>query len=615
MCGIVGIVAATNINVTAQVLSAIKKLEYRGYDSAGIAAWQLQDGLRCLKIAGKVDDLIAQEQRHPLMGNIAIAHTRWATHGEPTDYNAHPHISHDKIALVHNGIIENYDELKAELLAKKYIFLSDTDSETIVHLIHYYCVEGNSFLVAVHKAVARLQGSFALAIINSDEPDKIIVVRHDSPLVIGLGEGMNFISSDTVSLLELTSNFIYLEEGDIAIVDKDKIAIFDASLSPVERPVKLSRLTSEAVEKGGYDHFMLKEIYEQPQALKETLHFLLDESAVLQDLVAACSTRAGLPGAASIKQVQIIACGSSYHASVVGRYWCESLPGIPCSTEIASEFRYRDVAVAADTLFVAISQSGETADTLAALRWAKEQPYLARLAICNIAESSLAREADYALVTHAGVEVGVAATKTFTAQLLALFLLFLHLAKAKKLTPEQYKEYIRQLKQLPIFAEQILLLAPQIHAIARRLATKEHVFYLARNVNYPIALEGALKLKEISYLHAEAHPAGELKHGPLALVDNGTPVIVLAPHDKLWDKINSSIEMVTARGAELIVFSDNEVKDFDQKVTVVKMPRIISALTPILYILPLQLLAYYVALLRGTNVDQPRNLAKSVTVE
>lgn len=620
MCGIVGIVTEENIDVTTQVLHSLKKLEYRGYDSAGIAAWNQQHGLRCLKIAGKVGDLIAQEKKHPLSGNIAIAHTRWATHGEPRDYNAHPHLSHHKIALVHNGIIENYDELKTELLTAGYTFSSDTDSEVITHLIYCYYIQDGDFLAAVHKAINKLQGSFALAIINSDVPNTIIAVRHDSPLVIGVGTkngtkdlpaSANFISSDVVSLLELTNNFIYLEEGDIAVVTKDKIEIFDAVLTPVTRPQKISKLTPEATAKGGYDHFMLKEIYEQPQALKETLHILLDVDDA--DTV----WRSIKELTPQIKQVQIVACGSSYHASIVGRYWCESIAHVPCSTETASEFRYRDVAIADGTLFIAISQSGETADTLAALRWAKDQPYVARLAICNVAESSLARAADYALVTHAGLEVGVAATKTFTAQLLALFVLFLNLAKEKYLTTEQYKDYTHQLKQLPIFAEQTLLLDPTLQKIAQQLATKEHVFYLARNANYPIALEGALKLKEISYLHAEAHPAGELKHGPLALVDSNTPVIVLAPHDKLWDKINANMQVVATRGGELIVLSDSETNAFDknQKIVLIKMPKIIPILAPILYILPLQLLAYNVAILRGTNVDQPRNLAKSVTVE
>jgi len=605
MCGIVGIIAKQNVNVVAQVLSCIKKLEYRGYDSAGIAALHQQSGLKCLKIAGKVNDLITLEQQQPLSGNIAIAHTRWATHGEPSNNNAHPHISHHKIALVHNGIVENYEDLKTELLADGYTFTSETDTEVVAHLLYKNFTHESNFLIAVHKTISRLQGSFAVAIINSDEPDKIIVVRRGSPLLIGLGENINFISSDTLSLLEFTNRFIYLEEGDIATVASDKITLYNEALQPITRQPKTSKLISgTTIEKNGYAHYMLKEIYEQPQTIKDTLHISLENA--LHDIEQI---------APKVKRVQIVACGSSYHAGMVAHYWCETLAKIPCHVEIASEFRYRDVVVEDNTLFITISQSGETADTLAALRWAKEQSYLNCLAICNKDESSLVRESDLSLMTHAGVEVGVASTKAVTAQLIALFLLLLTLAKAKNLTSTQYHEYIHQLKMLPIFAEQTLLLDHIIQNMAQKIVTKEHAFYLGRNINYPIALEGALKLKEISYFHAEAYPAGELKHGPLALIDDKTPVVVLAPQDKLWDKINSNMQEIITRGGELIVLTDNHTQVFPPQINTIKMPKTIPLLTPILYLLPLQLLAYYVAAARGTDIDQPRNLAKSVTVE
>lgn len=736
MCGIVGIVAAKETNVIEQTLQCIEKLEYRGYDSAGIATLSqhdslpLQERIQCIKVAGKVDDLIAQEKLHPLHGHIAIAHTRWATHGEPTNYNAHPHLSHNKIALVHNGIIENYDSLKADLLEEGYIFNSETDTEVIVHLMYrvYTHQRQKNFLTAIHQATSHLQGSFALAIINGDTPNQIFAVRHDSPLVIGLGANANYISSDTASLLELTKNFIYLEEGDIAVIEKDHVAIFDAALNqlnPAARPIKISQLTSEAAAKNGYSHYMLKEIYEQPQAIRNTLRAFLntefDSNAKNLDINLGANLAINLNKHASsnnydhdlihnhlhtwhadlkqllaiktVKQLQIVACGSSYHAGLVGQYWCESIAGLPCRVEIASEFRYRDVAIAPGTLFITISQSGETADTLAALRWAKEQPYVACLTICNVPESSLVRESNLALMTCAGIEVGVATTKAFTTQLVVLFTLFLELSQidtavttaplaeavatkttaattkaaiatqpsssattlCPTITPEEYKNYLHHLKLLPVFAEQILLLDETIKKTATRLQVKEHAFYLGRNTNYPIALEGALKLKEISYLHAEAYPAGELKHGPLALIDSNMPVIVLAPHDKLWDKISANMQAIMARNGELIVFSDHDELTYttsdteivatetaikattatidtktaanakatantktiitSNKLTFIKMPKIHPLLAPILYVIPLQLLAYHVAVLRTTDVDQPRNLAKSVTVE
>ena len=611
MCGIIGIIAEQQTNVVVDALRSLKKLEYRGYDSAGIAAYNEQKGLQYLKAVGKVDDLIAKERQYSLSGNIVIAHTRWATHGEPTDYNAHPHVSHNQIAVVHNGIVENYAELKRQLLGDSYQFNSDTDTEVVAHAIHSCYRHNNDFLSAVHQTIQRLHGSFALVIFNSLDPNKLIAVRHGSPLVIGLGKGTNYFSSDAMSLLEFTNEFIYLEEGDICIVDKDTVTIFDEKLKRVERESKQSRLMADAAEKGEYVHYMLKEIYEQPQAIKNTLQSSMLELATY---VSKINNK--------INQLRIIACGSSYHAALVARYWCESLLGISCDVDIGSEFRYRDVPVALGTLFVTISQSGETADTLAALRLAKKQSYLGYLTICNVPESSLARESDFAFMTHAGVEIGVATTKAFTAQLVNLFLLVLLIGKEKKLLGDEYTEYMQDLRQLPVFAEQVLNFADSIRALAERLYTKNSIFYLGRAFMYPIALEGALKLKEISYMHAEAYPGGELKHGPLALIDSSTPVIVVAPHDKLWDKISANMHEVAARGGELIVFTDIDSEDEELwlrsngiRVTVIKMPKVVAMLAPIIYVIALQLLSYHMAVFRGTNVDQPRNLAKSVTVE
>lgn len=611
MCGIIGIIAEQQTNVVVDALRSLKKLEYRGYDSAGIAAYNEQKGLQYLKAVGKVDDLIAKERQYSLSGNIVIAHTRWATHGEPTDYNAHPHVSHNQIAVVHNGIVENYAELKRQLLGDSYQFNSDTDTEVVAHAIHSCYRHNNDFLSAVHQTIQRLHGSFALVIFNSLDPNKLIAVRHGSPLVIGLGKGTNYFSSDAMSLLEFTNEFIYLEEGDICIVDKDTVTIFDEKLKRVERESKQSRLMADAAEKGEYVHYMLKEIYEQPQAIKNTLQSSMLELATY---VSKINNK--------INQLRIIACGSSYHAALVARYWCESLLGISCDVDIGSEFRYRDVPVAPGTLFVTISQSGETADTLAALRLAKKQSYLGYLTICNVPESSLARESDFAFMTHAGVEIGVATTKAFTAQLVNLFLLVLLIGKEKKLLGDEYTEYMQDLRQLPVFAEQVLNFADSIRALAERLYTKNSIFYLGRAFMYPIALEGALKLKEISYMHAEAYPGGELKHGPLALIDSSTPVIVVAPHDKLWDKISANMHEVAARGGELIVFTDIDSEDEELwlrsngiRVTVIKMPKVVAMLAPIIYVIALQLLSYHMAVFRGTNVDQPRNLAKSVTVE
>lgn len=613
MCGIVGIITEQQKNVVTPALLSLKKLEYRGYDSAGIAAFDKQHGLQYLKVVGKVDDLIAKEKNYPLSGHIVIAHTRWATHGEPTDYNAHPHISHNQIAVVHNGIIENYAELKQKLLEAGYKFESDTDTEVIAHTIYNYCQQNNDFLKAVYKTVNDLQGSFALVIFNNMEPDKLIAVRHGSPLVIGLGQGTNYFASDTISLLEFTNEFIYLEEGDISIVDKDTVTIFDDKLQLITREARKSKLNVNVAQKGEYAHYMLKEIYEQPQAIKDTLGSSLVE---LNTYINKISNK--------INKIQIVACGSSYHAALVGSYWCESLIGIACDVDIGSEFRYRETPVYEGTLFITISQSGETADTLAALRLAKTQAYAGYLTICNVPESSLARESEMAFMTQAGVEIGVATTKAFTTQLINLFILILLLGKEKKSLVGNYDEYINNLRQLPLFAEQVLQLDDEIKKLAERFVTKEHAFYLGRGTAYPIALEGALKLKEISYLHAEAYPAGELKHGPLALVDSSTPVVVLAPQDKLWDKINANMHEVAARGGELIVFTDADcgrengrsfVSDTKANVAVIKMPKVTGILAPIVYVIALQLLAYHVAILRGTNVDQPRNLAKSVTVE
>ncbi len=612
MCGIVG--AISERNIATILIECLKRLEYRGYDSAGIATINNQNHLKCLRSVGKIANLATSLKNNQLLGYTGIAHTRWATHGAPTTYNAHPHVSNDSIALVHNGIIENYEALREDLINKGVEFKSDTDTEVIAHLIYEHSQQGDDFLTAVHKTTKKLSGAYALAIINTKEPDKIIAVRSGSPVVIGRGINENFLASDTIALLPVTNNFIYLEEGDIAVITRADIKLYNAKLKPVKRQTKSSEMSVDNLEKGNFRHFMQKEIFEQPRALADTIQERLLPNEVPAEIFGNNAKKIF----AKVKKIQITACGSSFHAAVTGKYWVEELTGIPCQVEIASEFRYRQTVIEPNTMFVTISQSGETADTLAALRKAKKLPFITTLTICNVPESSLVRESALAFITRAGVEVGVATTKAFTAQLTALLMLALSLSTYQNQKPglKTIQSIIKQLKHLPLLVEQVLTLDDKIGELARLLESSHSAFYLARGINYPIALEGALKIKEISYIHAEAYPAGELKHGALALIDQGTPVIVIAPSNNLYEKLYSNLQEVRARGGEIIIFSDKQLSSKNQpNWHVCPMPKIAAEITPIVYTIPLQLLAYHVALIKGTDIDQPRNLAKSVTVE
>ncbi|MGB5234544.1 MAG: glutamine--fructose-6-phosphate transaminase (isomerizing), partial [Candidatus Macondimonas sp.] len=547
---------------------------------------------------------------------LGLAHTRWATHGAPSERNAHPHIAADRVAVVHNGIIENHAELRAELraelLARGDPLESDTDTELIAHLIHHALDDSVDLLTAVRSCLAHLRGAYAIAVIDRAAPDRLVVARSGSPLVIGVGIGEHFVASDSAALLPVTQQFRYLEEGDVAEIWHSGVRVLDRSGQPVERPLLRSRLADETFDRGAYRHFMLKEIHEQPRVLAETLEGRLTADRVLPEMFG--------PDAetlfSQVRAVHLVACGTSYHAALVARYWIEALTGIPATAEIASEFRYRQPAVPADTLLVTLSQSGETADTLAALRASRERPYLSRLAICNVPESSLVRESDRVLMTRAGVEVGVASTKAFTTQLVALMLLTLCIGQAQSLAPEEVARIVTDLRSLPQQVERVLVLEPAVAALAPRLVHRDHALFLGRGVEYPIALEGALKLKEISYIHAEGYAAGELKHGPLALVSEDMPVVALAPHNALLEKLLSNLQEVRARGGELLVFTGEGVGLPDEEgVAVLSLPVPLSALSPVVFTVPLQLLAYHVAVLKGTDVDRPRNLAKSVTVE
>lgn len=609
MCGIVG--AVSERNVVPILMDGLKRLEYRGYDSAGIAI-HTEKQIHRLRKQGKVHELDAATQQDALIGCAGIAHTRWATHGKPSEQNAHPHMSHNTLAVVHNGIIENYLELKDELQAKGYEFTSETDTEVAVHLIHYELQRNKDFLVAVQKATKKLQGAFALGIIHSTEPERLIAVRFGSPLVIGLGEDENFMASDPLALIPVTHRFIYLEDGDIADIHCKKIKIYDANGKDVKRKIHVSDLKADTIDKGDYRHFMLKEIFEQPEAVQQTLSERISRQQVLDQAFGVNATELF----DRIKRVQIVACGTSYHAGLVGRYWLEGLAAIPAQAEIASEFRYRNKVVEPGTLFVTLSQSGETADTLAALRQAKELGYESTLAICNVPQSSLVRESDFVLMTRAGAEIGVASTKAFTTQLTALMLLTLVLGKRHKLDKKAETRMVNDLLELPAHLQEALELNDEIKTLSARFSDKDHALFLGRGIQFPIAMEGALKLKEISYIHAEAYPAGELKHGPLALVDKNMPVITVAPNDELLEKLKSNLQEVRARGGELIVFADEKAKlKNGSGITIIHMPAVSKELAPILYTIPLQLLAYHIAVLKGTDVDQPRNLAKSVTVE
>lgn len=610
MCGIVGAIA--NENVSAILLSGLKRLEYRGYDSAGIAVLDQQHTIQRARAKGKVKDLEDLLSKQELIGNIGIAHTRWATHGEPTENNAHPHVSSDRIALVHNGIIENFEDLQEQLVKLGYEFYSETDTELIAHLIHHHLKSSQSLLEAVRVATHELRGAYALGVLDRENPNYLIAVRSGSPLVIGLGEHGRYLASDHVALLSLTNQFIYLQEGDIAEISMQDITIIDGQGNRLKRERFTASGHQDAADKGHFRHYMLKEIYEQPEAIMATMAGRIarfsEIETIFGDMAPELLQRS--------KHVHIIACGTSYHAGLVAKYWFEALAGIHAIVEVASEYRYRQVVVPEDTLFITISQSGETADTLAALNKAKALNYLGRLAICNVENSSLIREAELCLLTRAGTEIGVASTKAFTTQLVALLMLTIATAKQQGADGERLKSTLYDLQCLPKLTHQAIALNDSILKLAEQFVNKNHALFLGRGIQYPIACEGALKLKEISYIHAEAYPAGELKHGPLALVDNEMPVIAVAPNDELLEKLKNNLHEVRARGGELYVFADEQIHlPMTDGITVIPMPSMANSIAPIIYTIPLQLLAYHVAVLKGTDVDQPRNLAKSVTVE
>jgi glucosamine--fructose-6-phosphate aminotransferase (isomerizing) len=607
MCGIVGISAQRPI--VRHLIEGLQALEYRGYDSAGIAMLTPK-GIERLRAKGKVRDLGALQKESGLDGISGIAHTRWATHGVPSELNAHPHAS-GQVSVVHNGIIENHAELRAELVADGFVFDSQTDTEVIAHLLEREQQRGAALFDAVRTTVARLHGAYAIVAISAREPGTLAGARLGSPLVVGYGEGENYFGSDVHALIPLTRRFSYLEEGDVAEITRTSVRIVDGSGQPVERPVKTSSFNADAAQKGDYPHYMLKEIHEQPQSVADTLEGRIAGGRILTQIF-------GVDAAELLERteaVHIIACGTSYHAGLVARYWIEQLAGVPCSAEIASEYRYREPVVKAGTLYVTISQSGETADTLAALKLAGQRDYLARMAICNVPESSIVREASMVLMTRAGPEIGVASTKAFTTQLVALALFALELARAKGLDAARYADGVRQLEHLPALIGEALKLDAQVQVLAGEFADKHHALFLGRGTHWPVAMEGALKLKEISYIHAEAYAAGELKHGPLALVDHDMPVIAVAPNDALLDKLKSNMEEVRARGGELYLFADETVAHGMTGRHVVSLPAAGIIAAPVVSTIPLQLLAYHIAVRRGTDVDQPRNLAKSVTVE
>ena len=612
MCGIVGAIAQRP--VVEILLEGLRRLEYRGYDSAGVAVIRESGDLLRTRAVGKVAALSQKLAEEPIDGKLGIAHTRWATHGVPAERNAHPHFSGEWVGLVHNGIIENHADLRKRLQQDGYRFDSDTDTEVVAHLIETYRRHGKSMLDAVMESRTELHGAYALAVISPDEPETLIVARQGSPLVIGLGIGENFIGSDIQAMLPVTSRFIYLENGDVAKITRYQVDIYDARGEQVTRPVKESSSTMFSAELGEYRHFMLKEIFEQPQSVAATL-----EGRLAGDHVLPClhGVKDSMERLAQVEEIQIIACGTSYHAGLVGRYWIEANTDIPCHVEVASEYRYRRQPPRKNMLFVTISQSGETADTLAALEKIKESNgAVATLTICNVPESSLTRESDMALMTVAGPEIGVASTKAFTTQLVALQVLMALLMQAKGADKAKVTQIVEDLRKLPALVEQALDLNANIEAMAEHFLEKHHSLFLGRGELYPIAMEGALKLKEISYIHAEAYPAGELKHGPLALVDSEMPIVTVAPNTGLLEKLKSNLEEVRSRGGELYVFADREaeIQPLDN-LHVLEMPHVPDLLAPIVYTIPLQLLSYHVAVLKGTDVDKPRNLAKSVTVE
>ncbi len=608
MCGIVGAVAQRN--VVPILLEGLQRLEYRGYDSTGLVVVR-DTKLERVRSTSRVAEL--SRISSDIQGTIGVAHTRWATHGVPSERNAHPHLSRDLIAVVHNGIIENYETIKTRLVKKGYEFASDTDTEVIAHLIHSHYVNGLSLLKATQAALAELIGAYAIGVIAADNPDQLICARRGSPLLMGIGIGENFFASDVSALLPVTSRVVYLEEGDVAEIGRQKYQIYNAAGGEVERPVQVSEISNESVQLGNYRHYMQKEIHEQPQAIADTLESVSNSQSIVPGIFGAEAAAAF----SDINSILILACGTSYHAGLVARYWLEEIAGIQCTVEIASEYRYRVSVPNPKALVVVLSQSGETADTQAALSHARALGHVHTLAICNVPESALVRQSKLRFLTRAGPEIGVASTKAFTTQLVALFLLTLVLAKQRgRLTEQSEKQHLHALRHLPAATQKVLDMEPQIAKLAERFADKHHALFLGRGMHYPIALEGALKLKEISYIHAEAYPAGELKHGPLALVDKNMPVISVAPNDALLEKLKSNLHEVRARGGELYVFADANTHIHEEEgIHIIQMPEHAGFLSPILHTIPLQLLAYYVALQKGTDVDKPRNLAKSVTVE
>ena len=610
MCGIVGAVAKRD--VSPLLLEGLKRLEYRGYDSAGLAVISNDQKLQRIRIKGKVNQLETQYKLAPLRGLTGISHTRWATHGKPSINNAHPHICKEQLALVHNGIIENHNKLREQQIASGFKLKSDTDTEVIVNALFELLDSKTDLLAAMFKVIKKLEGAYALGVINTAEPNRLIAARKGSPLVIGVGIDEYFVASDVFALLPATQKFIYLEEGDVADISADKLTIYNKNRKVVEREIHISDSTADVSDKEGYRHYMLKEIFFQADAISQTLEGRINNNKVIGKEFGESAEAVF----SKTKSIKIVACGTSYHAGLIAAYWMEKIANIHCQVEIASEFRYRRSVIRDDTLFVSISQSGETADTLAALRSAKDADYLSTLAICNVDESSLTRESDLVFLTHAGIEIGVASTKAFTTQLAALFLFVITIAKHNGLTNKDEEKLVKQLKSLPSRVNQVLEHKDTIESIAKDFADKHHALFLGRGSFLPVAMEGALKLKEISYIHAEAYAAGELKHGPLALVDEDMPVVAVAPNNKLLEKLKSNLEEVKARGGKLYIFAD-EISEVESSngMFVLNINNVYDYMAPILHTIPLQLLAYYVAVIKGADIDQPRNLAKSVTVE
>ncbi len=609
MCGIIGAVAARD--VVPILIEGLKRLEYRGYDSAGLAAINGQK-LERQRVIGKVRELEAALTSNALSSHLGIAHTRWATHGKPSKKNAHPHLSKNDIAVVHNGIIENYSQLRELLEQQGYEFHSETDTEVIAHQIHYHLQQGNDLYAAVHATVQALEGAYAIAVISPQAPGRLLAARRGSPLIVGIGIGEHFVASDVAALISVTQRVIFIEDGDIVDIQGDQIRITDFAGHPVQRSEHLSQLQADAVERGEYRHYMHKEIFEQPRAITDTLEGRVHNGRVLEAAFGPNAERLFK----DIEAVQIIACGTSYHAGLAARYWIETLAKVPCVVEIASEFRYRQPLANPKALVVTLSQSGETADTLAALEETKRLGFGPSLAICNVPESSIVRASDLVLMTHAGPEIGVASTKAFTTQLVSLLMLTVILGRHRGMSADVEKNIVTAMRSLPKHIGKVLALNERIEQLAEQFADKQHALFLGRGIHFPIAMEGALKLKEISYIHAEAYPAGELKHGPLALVDAEMPVIAVAPNDALQEKLKSNLQEVHARGGQLFIFANHRaIMQSSDYIQVIEMGEIDEIISPMVYTIPLQLLAYHVALIKGTDVDQPRNLAKSVTVE